>query len=208
MSDGREPVRNLGEEHTSGVIAALCDAFRDYPVMRYVLDPGAGDYAVRLRVLIGLFVMARVLRGETVFGIVRGAQVDAAALVSHPEGSPSNPEFESLRETVWRELGPDARARYEEFSEACRPLLAADPRVHLNMIGVRRDLRGRGLGRVLLDRVHDYSRETPGSMGVSLTTEDANNLPVYERFGYRVTGHARVAPELRTWALFRRHSEV
>ena len=39
--------------------------------------------------------------------------------------------------------------------------------------------------------------------GVTLTTEDPSNVPLYEHFGYQVVGHARVAPGLESWGFFR-----
>jgi GNAT superfamily N-acetyltransferase len=71
------------------------------------------------------------------------------------------------------------------------------------MIGVRAGFKGSGLGRRLLERVHHHSPEVAGSEGVSLHTEDPGNVPLYEHFGYEVTGRGRVAPELETWTLFR-----
>jgi len=41
------------------------------------------------------------------------------------------------------------------------------------------------------------------STGVSLSTELSRNLPLYEHFGYRVRGHARVGDTLETWTRFR-----
>jgi GNAT superfamily N-acetyltransferase len=74
---------------------------------------------------------------------------------------------------------------------------------HLNMIGVRRAHQGRGLARALLEAAHDLAKAHPGSGGVSLTTEYAGNLALYERFGYRVHAHARVGEGLESWTLFR-----
>lgn len=54
-----------------------------------------------------------------------------------------------------------------------------------------------------MDEVHRISRDDPHSQGVTLSTERRIDIPSYERLGYRVTGHARIAPELETWALFR-----
>ena len=62
---------------------------------------------------------------------------------------------------------------------------------------------GRELG--LLECVEEISRDRPDSAGVSLSTEDPRNVPLYEHFGYRITGHARVAPELESWGFFRAH---
>lgn len=199
-----EPVVvRLEADQAPRVIDVFCEAFHDYPVMQYVLGGGTDDYDRRLTTLVGFFVMARALRDEPLLGIPDGADLGAAAIVSFPDRSESPPELASLREQVWAELGTDARARYEEFSSAYGSLLATAPRIHLNMIGTRRGMRGQGQGRRLLEHVHLMSQRDPESRGVSLTTEDPANLPLYERFGYAITGHARVSPELETWSLFR-----
>ena len=74
------------------------------------------------------------------------------------------------------------------------------------MIGVRRASAGQGLGRRLLDALHERSRHDVESHGVTLNTEDPNNISLYQHFGYRVIGHARVSPELQTWAFYRERS--
>lgn len=113
------------------VVAVLAEAFRDYPVMRFVLGVGDNgddaDHDARLRTLIGFF-----------------------------------------------------------------------------MIGVRGAHRGDGLGRLLLHAVHDHARERPGCRGVSLTTENPANVPLYQYFGYDLVAHAEVAPGLESWGFFRR----
>jgi hypothetical protein len=38
---------------------------------------------------------------------------------------------------------------------------------------------------------------------VTLSTEDPANVPLYQHFGYQVTGHTRVAPALEAWVFFR-----
>jgi ribosomal protein S18 acetylase RimI-like enzyme len=187
------------------VVDVLCEAFRDYPVMRFVLGAGRADYERHLRTLIGFFVMSRALRGEYLFG-VRAAGgstgLDAAAIVSRP-GMPSPPALLALREQVWASLGADARARYEAYSGACAPLVPTGPHLHLNMIGVRGSAQGSGRGRLLLDHVHALSRYDDRSSGVSLATENPRNVALYEHVGYEVTGHAIVSPDLETWALYR-----
>jgi GNAT superfamily N-acetyltransferase len=71
------------------------------------------------------------------------------------------------------------------------------------MIAVRRAHAGRGFGRRPLEAVQDLSRGDPGSCGVTLTTESPENVALYAHVGYRVTGHARVSPDLETWGMFR-----
>ena len=183
-------------------VDTLCAAFRDYPVMRWVL--GSKDhFESRLETLIHLFVMARILRGEFLFGIGEGARLEAVALVSRPDGLPSPSAYRDLRERLWRELGSGSRVRYDAFGAACAPFQVEGPHLHLNMIGVRPDAQGRGLGHALLEHVHDLSSSDPASSGVSLTTEDERNVPLYQRFGYRIVGRAKVSSEVTTWGFFR-----
>ena len=112
-------------------------------------------------------------------------------------------EFLALQETIWAELGADARARYQSFGSAAQRFATEAPHCYLDMIGVRRSHHGHGFARVLLHAVHELSDPDEFSCGVRLTTERAANVGLYEHFGYRVQGHARVGEELETWTLFR-----
>jgi GNAT superfamily N-acetyltransferase len=197
------PVTRLSSAQTAEAVTVLCDAFRDYPVMRYVLG-SRDDYDRRLRTLIGFFVSARVYRDEPVLGIHdRDGTLSAAALVSFPDEREAPEALVARRESVWAELGAAERERYEAFGTACAQFVVASPHYHLNMIGVRRPHVGRGLARKLLESVHQLSDADDASGGVTLSTETPQNLPLYEHFGYRLLGHARVDDGLDSWAFFR-----
>ena len=185
------------------VTRVLSEAFYDYPVMRYVLGEHHNDYEQRLSTLVHFFVMARVLRDEDLLGTMAGADLAATALVSYPGRRESPDELAVLRDNVWDELGSETWSRYAAFGAACAPFEVPNPHIHLNMIGVSRAAQGSGLGRVLMDHVHGMSLGDPLSEGVTLTTEDSSNVPLYEHFGYRVVGHAHVPPGLETWGFFR-----
>ncbi len=185
------------------VLAALCESFHDYPVMRFVLGAKPG-YDTRLRTLIGLFVAARVARGDLMLGIPADeGSLAAAALVNLPGNPTPAAWFDERREAVWRELGKAERARYDAYGAASHAFDPVTPHHHLGMIGVRRAAQGTGLARCLLEAVHGAAFRHSESTGVSLTTELPRNVPLYLHFGYRVVGHARVGPELETWSMFR-----
>jgi ribosomal protein S18 acetylase RimI-like enzyme len=195
------PVRLLGAEDQDQVIAVLAEAFHDYPVMRYVLG-GEPGYDRRLSRMVSLVVGARVLRGEPLLGMEGAGELAAAAAASYPENRESTPAVIAHRDAVWADLGPQVQERYMACVSAWKPLDVAAPNLHLNMIGVRRAYQGQGLGRRLLDHVQDMARAR-GVEGVSLTTENPDNVAIYERVGYRVVGHAVIAPGLETWGFFR-----
>lgn len=198
---GEVELVRLDASHAQGIVQIFCDAFRDYPVMRYVVG-SQGPYMSRLETLIHFFVSARVLRGEPLLGVVRGDTLVAAATTSHPEGE-SPPELNEVRESAWTTLGDESCQRYEACGRAWKTLEVASPHLHLNMIGVRRDAQGEGHAWRLLQEVHALARDVPEYQGVTLTTEDPRNVAYYERAGYQVVGHVRISPELESWGFFR-----
>jgi GNAT superfamily N-acetyltransferase len=195
------PVVRLDPRHADELVDVLAAAFRGYPVMRFVLGD---DDPERLRTLVRLFVMARVLRDEPLLGVRDRGVLVAAATTSFPSEQPHPPAFLELRAELWRVLGKDAESRYDAYGEATRAFPFDCPHVHLNMVGVRPEERGRGLARRLIDEVQAISRGRAGSQGVTLTTEDPENVPFYERLGFVVVGRVRVAPELESWGFLRR----
>jgi GNAT superfamily N-acetyltransferase len=196
---------SLAASHAEDVVAVLCAAFRDYPVMGFILGE-SGDYEERLGRLVGLFVAARILRGEPMLGVADPAGgLAAAAILSLPGEQPPLPALSERREAVFAALGEDARRRYEDFSAAAGRFPVAAAHHHLNMIGVRPSAQGLGHARRLLEATHALAAADPGSAGVSLTTEVAANVVLYRHFGYEVLGETRVAPGLTTWACYRPH---
>jgi GNAT superfamily N-acetyltransferase len=202
-SRAASPVRRLTEAQVNHAVDVLCDAFHDYPVMRYVIGPADGDYDRRLHTLINFFAMARVWRDEPILGVSNGSDLVATAILTLPGKQQPPVELAQLREAVWHELGEAARMRYEAFGEATQKFDISQPHYHLNMIGVRRSHHGKGLSRQLLDAVHAMSRNDPVSRGVTLTTEDFRNVSLYEHFGYETIGHVRIDAQLNTWGFFR-----
>jgi GNAT superfamily N-acetyltransferase len=195
-------VARLHEPDLDAVVEVLADAFGNYPVMRHVLQ-GTSDYARDLAVLLRFFAGARLLRDEPIFGVALSGKLTGVALVSFPEGA-SPPTLAGYRTEVWESVGPAARDRYERFGEATAGFFRGLSRVHLNMIGVRGESQGRGVGRALLEAVADLAATRKETDGVTLTTELRPNVDLYRKFGYDVIGHVEVAPDLETWGMVRK----
>lgn len=203
MSDRHEPrLERVDASRLSEVVAVHCDAFRDYPTMRFVLGAGDGDYDERVKILIGLFIDSTHLKSGVVYGWREGAELLAAAdAVRH--GVPDPPELTDRRRAAWERLGERARSRYEAYSAATRALVPDRPSFYLSMLGVRRRCAGRGLARPLVERIQALSRADPTSTGVFLETEEPSNVDFYRHLGYRLTGHVEVGDGLESWGFFR-----
>ncbi len=204
-SNPKYQVIQLPEKDIEQVVDVFCDAFSEYPVMKYVLGDTT-DYDSKYRKLIHFFVLNRVLKKEFMFGIIDEDHLKAVATVSIPFKPVQAPELESVRQQIWQELGNKARVRYEQFGTVCSQFDIDEPHIHLNMLGVKKEAQGLGLGRILLEYVHDFSKKVNESQGVTLSTEMAKNVPFYEYFGYKLLGKAPVDSVFTTWNFYRPNS--
>ena len=189
------------------VIEVLAEAFSGYPVMRFTVGD-EGGVAARERRLVRLFVERRVARGGPMYAVSNrenstGKNFLGAILLTTPS-EPESPRAAEISAEAWRELGEDARLRYDQYAKASNFFASHPPHLHLNMIGVRRSIKGAGLGRVLLDKVRALAEAEPGWNGVSLTTENPSNVELYKHFGYEIAGEGEFAPGLPTWGMYLR----
>ncbi len=196
-------VERLTTDRAEQAVDVLVDSFYEYPVMRHIIGETGDEYEGSLRKLVRFFVAARYCRDEPVLAIKEADRAVAAAILTPPYQREAIPSLAKHREALWKELGQDARSRYEALGDLWKLFEVPEPHYHLNMIGVLKSHAGSGYGRILLDAVHELSHGDPDSTGVSLNTEDENNIPLYEHFGYRVIGHVKATDGMDTWVMFR-----
>jgi len=189
--------------HAEQAVDVLVDSFYEYPAMQHIIDEAGTAYEGHLRKLMRFFVAARYSRDEPALVVKKDGRAVAAAIISTPLHRDPLPSLAKHREAVWQELGLEARGRYEALGEFWRLFVLPELHYHLYVIGVLKSHAGKGYGRVLLDAVHGLSHEDHVSTGVSLNTEDENNVSLYEHFGYEVMGHVKVNGVLDTWVMFR-----
>jgi GNAT superfamily N-acetyltransferase len=92
--------------------------------------------------------------------------------------------------------------RYDAFWQWVESKIPAQPLWHLDSVGVEPAMQGRGIGSALIE----FALALPGIRegGVFLETGTARNVPLYERFGFRVVESAN-APDggPRVWFMRR-----
>ncbi len=191
-------------DRADDVTHVMCEAFHDYPVMRYIVGADAVAYDDKLHALVDFFVQARYLDGSPVLAIESKGVMVAATTLTAPNPQEAPAELSRIREGVWAKLGAPARERYAGLCDIWGRFWLHEPHYHVNMIGVFSSHQGRGYARVLLDFIHSHSDARRDSRGTSLTTEKAANVTLYEHFGYQVTGYEKFGPDLETWGMFRK----
>lgn len=196
-------VLNLSLNSIPEITDVLCEAFYNYPVMKYVLGE-TEDYDIRLRKTITFFISARALRNEPMLGIYNSeSQPVAAAVVTLPGDVKSPEELLMRREVLWTELGSEEKARYENYGNVASGMLPKEPHHHLNMMGVRNTYQGKGLARQLINAVEELVSAHPKSTGVSLNTEVEANVNFYLHLGFELLGKAEVDKDIVTWGFFK-----
>ncbi len=199
----RQIAETLGPADLPQIVSVLSESLPDSPLLRFVLEEGADD-PDRLDRIVAFLVRSRLLRKGAALGVRGAAGLDAAAVVSYPSVGPDSSELVAFRDETWAELGAGARQRYESFDRATDQFRLDAAHIHINVIGVRRTARGKGLGRALLEAAHELSVFTPLSAGVTLCTELDSNVALCEHFGYEVVGSARIDSAFATWGMYRR----
>ena len=201
MSDGADPraVRPATRTDRAAIVRVFSAAFYDDPLMRWVF-PHTGRRAGALRRLYAMEVDTYLENGLVFVTATR----DAAATWLAPG------QKESLRpRTALRHLpafvaaaGP-LRAiqalRTFSLSEGKKP---TEPHYYLGTVGVASSAQGQGLGSALLAAV--LPRIDDEAMPTYLLSSNASNVPLYERFGFRVLEEVQLprgGPPL--WPMYR-----
>jgi GNAT superfamily N-acetyltransferase len=199
MEVARAHIERLAPEEREHVVDVLCESFREYPVMQFVLGPEEGQEA-RRRSLIGFFTDVRFAMEWPVLGVREGGRLVAAALVNEPHDRSFLQRFEDGITWVRSELGEAAFTRLERFEKAAEINEPAQSHYFVGMLGVIPAEQGKGHARRLLEHVRRLSMDA-GCAGVALSTEDARNIPFYEHMGFEIVGSAEV-DDIPTWSLW------
>ena len=159
------------DHYQDGALDALCEAFYDYPVMRYVLSDTGGDYDIHLRAMIDSFCENRLGRGQPIYAIRAADQTIAVAVVSSPVRIPDTPELRDLHIRLDRLLGDAAVDRLARYDDLCIAAEPERPHHYLGMLGVRRSYQRQGLSRLLVEHIKNIVRGDETSEGICLNTE-------------------------------------
>ena len=184
-------VRTATEADTDSISAALARAFHDDPIAVYCLPSERRRarqlhrfYRGRLRTL---------LADELVFRDDEGL---GAALWAAPDRW-HVPLGELLRSANFNRRTPAVLAGFGRVDK----VHPREPHFYLSVLGVVPEAQGRGVGsRLLAPMLERCDRE---GVPAYLESSKAENLPFYERHGFRVTGDLRFPRGPQLWTMWR-----
>ena len=142
----------------------------------------------------------------------RYGEIDAASMNGRLVGTASWLPLGSAQRSEWREL---------RIAAQCLPAIVMgrnrlvalkllrtmdkkhpnEPHMYLALLGVDPSAQGNGIGRQLLQPRLDYCDEN--SLPVYLETQKPDNLPFYERFGFKVRDTVAFDKSPTLWSMWR-----
>lgn len=166
----------IDSPHTGDQVAAmLAQAFLDLPSARWlVADPDE-----RLKAVRGQFELL-VEHAEAHGGIVTVGDLDGAVVwFDHTEPPPPIPDYdERLREACGEHT--ERFAHLDRLMEYHHPI---EPHHYVALVGVREEMRGRGLARGMLRGLHE--RLDQADIPAYLEAVSPETARLYESLGYR-----------------------
>jgi ribosomal protein S18 acetylase RimI-like enzyme len=176
-------IRPLAADEAPMVGDVIADSHGDYPAFTHLFP----DPAQRRRVLRRL--MTGAARDASAFGAVtvavQGERMLGTAVWLPPGAFPWTSWRKLKASTNFLPLLWQTRGATSEFfalganAEKAAP---AEPHWNLQVLGIRREAQGQGLGSQLLQPV--LSRADRDGVPCYLETADPANLPFYQRFGF------------------------
>lgn len=185
MRSAELTVRQATGRDLSGVAAVLAAAFFDDPAMTWLL-PAADDRTRRLRRFFTMVLRHEALRRGGVEVARAGDRVVGAAVWLppgrwHPGLGQQLAGLPGLVRAFGRQLGTAS-----VLGSAQNRVHPGEPHWYLHAIGVHPDAQGGGVGAALLrSRLERCDAERTSAY---LESSKTANVPLYEHFGFEVTG--------------------
>ncbi|MBS3975026.1 MAG: GNAT family N-acetyltransferase [Actinobacteria bacterium] len=198
MSDALpEPeLRDLTRRDRRAFVETMGTAFADDPLFVMLFGPAAREMGEartsscrrRAAFVAYLFDMNRLMGGTPRGLFAEGRLVGAALLEPPPRGAAANGLrmlAAALRfAPLLPRLGATRSALLNRYFRGTRAAVPRAPHHYLLMIGVRPGAQGRGWGKRLMQDAISRSDRVSRSAGIALDTENADNVRLYELWGF------------------------
>jgi GNAT superfamily N-acetyltransferase len=198
---GSQAVRAARRDQAALLGEVLADAFAEDPVFAWLIPPHLPGRDNRMRTFFTSMSRAYLRRGKPCY---LSADASAAALWAAPGGW-AMPLSQVVLEAVPSGLAFRRRLLHALRTQQQIERLHAgqsQPHWYLGYLGTRRDRQGQGLGTQMLREVL-AGLDTDG-VPAYLESSNEQNLPLYERNGFRVIGELRALGHGPTvWRMWR-----
>lgn len=186
-------VKLISPDFTTEVKSILVDAYSDERTFMALFEHSKPNYLQRLRAFVREYCQAHLENDQSLLGLFVDEQLVGAALYCGPGAHQGQEVTLKQRLAMMATVGIGNANRYLSYQTQLKQAMPAGDWCYLPLVGVRHEFRGKGLGRLLLRRAWELSRDMPQSSGIALGSGAGSASEYYIQQGFSVVGHLDVA---------------
>lgn len=182
----------------------LYHSYKDEPTFQYLFDHDKPGYKQRIRATIRELIRLHFDRGEFVFGVVHKKE---KRLLGVAFFSDLELKMDISKNLLWRlkmslTAGFAGTRRFVQYFNDVQACLPGQTHRMVSLIGIHPDFQKQGLGKALIEKIHELTDTDQNSIGLFLDTGNNRYLHFYESLGYDIHQRIPVGP-LEEYVLFR-----
>lgn len=194
----------LDERSDRQVRSLLYHSYRHESTFQYLLDANRPGYKQRIRATIRELIRLHFERGETALGVVhrQSRRILGVALVSD-----IGLKLDISRQFRWRmkmtlTAGFEGTRRFIQYYNDVQNSLPNKHHRMVSLIGIHPEFQKQGLGRMLMEAIHEQTDNDQHSIGLFLDTGNNRYLEFYRSLDYQRFSEIPVGG-LKEYVLFR-----
>lgn len=200
----RVKVVRIDERLSRQARSLLFHSYKDEPTFKYLLDAHRPGYNQRIRATIRELIRLHLDRGESVFGIVDETQ---DRLLGVAFFSDLQLKMDLSKKLLWRlkmvlTAGFEGTRRFVQYFNDVQESLPAKDHRMVSLIGIHPDFQKQGLGKLLLESIHEIVDQDTDSIGLFLDTGNNRYLDFYKSLNYQVFSELPLG-QFKEFVLFR-----
>lgn len=177
----------IGERYSRQARSLLYLSYKDEPTFKYLLDAHRPGYAQRIRATIRELIRLNTDRGQSIFGVLsEQGKLLGVAFVSPPELKNQIAKHWLWRLKMTLTAGFEGTRRFVQYFTEVQESLPLQGHRMVSLIGIHPEYQKQGLGKMLLEHIHQLTEEDSESVGLFLDTGNNRYLEFYKKLGYQV----------------------
>ncbi|MBU2863283.1 GNAT family N-acetyltransferase [Reinekea forsetii] len=197
-------VVRLDDRFSRQARSLLYHSYKDEPTFKYLLDAHRTGYKQRIRATIRELIKLHFSRGEFVLGVIHKKE---ERLIGIAFFSDLELKMDISNQFLWRckmllTAGFEGTRRYVEYFNDVQDSLPVKNHRMVSLIGIHPDFQKQGLGKKLLDSIHELTDKDNNSIGLFLDTGNNKYLNFYQSLGYEVFAELPLGPQ-KEYILYR-----
>lgn len=197
-------VVRIDERFSRQARSLLFHSYKDEPIYKYLFESDRPGYKQRIRATLRELIRLHLDRNELVFGVIHKTE---ERLLGVAFCSDLELKTDINKQFLWRlkmtlTAGLEGTKRFVKYFSDVQQSLPAKNHRMVGLIGVHPDFQKQGLGKLLLEAIHEIADKDKNSIGLFVDTGNNRYLEFYKELKYEIYTELPVE-HIQEYVLFR-----